>query len=114
MQSQMPEESKGLRSLRLANLNDPYSWSSRMADARPGGNVRVDPSWMNKNQSEIDDTLAHELTHVDQFRRSGLLDSLRMMSEQLLPYDARPSEKEAFAVTRRRRNNRVDRVLPKE
>lgn len=65
-----------------------------------GSSILVNPNAMPTSQDELDDVMAHELTHIQQRKRMGLP---RYLFEQkvrpwLAPYAERPLEQEAMQV----------------
>lgn len=82
------------------------------AGASPITGVVYNPELMPYAQEDIDDLLAHEVTHMKQFNRPFAYP--KMILEMLLPYRSRPHEKEAYDVAEKRRQYRRDINLPKD
>ena len=103
----IPVEPMGWLDRLIAGTKDRLSPGSRVqALAHPmSGKVSYSPRAMeNQSQAEVEDTLAHELTHVRQGKEAygakSLLGRLgvaaKSLMEPTLPYGQRPDELEAF------------------
>lgn len=111
MKASMPQQANA------ANVG-PMNWLERMiapegADAitLPLGRVAYDPAKVGSQQADVDDVLAHELTHVKQGQNRSWMDALKAFMPGPAYLD-RPDEKEAFGVEARRQAKRKDIELP--
>lgn len=81
-----------------------------VAETSPVRRITYDPQALPEHQADVDDVLAHELTHVKQF----LLDMINTRKNQGKSYMERPHEIEAFQKETDRRVKRRDVELPKD
>lgn len=111
MATQMPEK------FAQANITPMSNWDRWMmpgtAGYQDGRNIRVNlHSVEGQPQQLLDDTLAHELTHVGQTPQPGLVQrfvkTLTSIPEPETPYFLRPDELEAYGAEDRRRWMRQD------
>src|SRR5438874_3240445 len=117
MKTQMPEEMNSVNSLGPANWFERQIMpDNALAITLPFGRVAYNPTMLDSTQStqsEADDTLAHELTHIRQANRTGILEKLQNLFSPPRAYEDRPDEEEAFQIERVRQVKRRDIKLPK-
>jgi hypothetical protein len=85
------------------------------ASTGPFGGIQYNPENIPQTQAGVDDMLAHELVHVRQMKKMGLLEKAQnSVANMLTPYRNRPMEQEAYGNELRRQQMRQDIQLPKE
>lgn len=116
LRSEMPKEAAGVSSLGPMNVVERLLLPRAQAVTWPWGrvayqraNIEADPEMV----ADPTDMLAHELTHVGQSQRQGILGSLWKSIVAPREYQARDYEVEAFDTEQKRRAARRDiELLP--
>ena len=112
-QIEMPEEAKAVRKLR------PMSWMDRLvvppgalAATYPWNTIIYDKDAIQRDKMPLDDLLVHELTHVGQGQKEGLIGMLMKIISADPEYMNRDYEQEAFKAEGARKVRRGDIALP--
>ena len=117
---EMPNEVAAManRKLRPMNRLEKALWGrSAAALTYPNGTVTYNRPMADAAKIKPEDLLAHELKHVGQINKRGLLGQLFQLLSQQQPYMQRPDEIEAYAQERKHFGNRrrtTDVQLPTE
>lgn len=119
LKTQMPKESAALRGWGPMNEYEKSSYPEATAVASPFDmSIGYNPNMLPEHQSDVDDTFAHELTHIGQFNKALPLRILRALqggvADYFTPYHNRPDEQEAFGKMLQRQLTRRDIKLPKD
>lgn len=104
MQMEMPKEAAGVAKLTPMNWLERRMKPGAQAIAWPWGRIAFNPQTMGNMRP--DDLLAHELIHIRQRQRQGLLGNIMSLVTAPSDYQARSYEKEAFAYEKARANRR--------
>lgn len=108
LKSEMPKEAAGA-SLAPMNLLERFLLpDDAVAVTWPWGRIAYDQAGIEASGERMDDILAHELTHVGQNQREGLLRSFLGPLFESRDYLDRPHELEAFRTEGRRKARRRD------
>jgi hypothetical protein len=101
-QYEMPNESKGVNNLRPMNmLERMYYGPTVNAATYPGGSIALNRQNIEKNKINMDNLLVHELTHIGQGQRGGIMKSYAEGGSMDMP----PYEREAYDAENNRMNN---------
>lgn len=106
---EMPEETMATRKVRQMNLLERFMQPQAVGITWPWGTIALNRELINPD--ELGDTLVHELTHIGQRRKSGLVKHLKEIMMASPEYLARPYEQEALAAEQQRKIRRGDVYL---
>lgn len=74
----------------------------------PLGNISLNRGAIERDKQNLDDVLTHELTHVGQGSKAGILGNFKNIMSAPKDYNLRPMEKEAFQAEQDRKVIRND------
>lgn len=110
--SEMPHEAAATNRVRSMNFIEKYLEPRADAITWPWGTIALNKELIGKNKADIGDILAHELTHVGQRKKSGLMKHWAETITAPKEYLARPHEQEALEAETRRPVRHGDIRLP--
>ena len=111
-QIEMPTEAAGVRAIRPMNWLEQRLKPGAAAITWPWNTIAYDKGRIQSGQQDLGDLLVHELTHVGQQQRQGLLKTLVDILTASDEYLARPYEQEALKAESSRKVRRGDIELP--
>lgn len=111
----MPSETTATNKVRPMNWLEKYAVPGADAVTWPWGTIALNKDVMDKNKSNLGDVLTHELTHVGQGQKTGIIGNLRNTLNAPASYLARPNEQEAFGAEASRNVRRGDiQLIPEK
>lgn len=106
---EMPNETMATNRVRPSNFIERALMPNAQAVTYPWGTIALNRKSIEDTQSDLGDVLAHELTHIGQNRKSGMLggiwDNFRQRGSN---YGAKDYEQEALEAESQRKVRRFD------
>lgn len=106
---EQPDLMRRTKKIRPMNWYEKFALKGADAITWPWGTIAMNKDAMKKNNSNLGDVLAHELTHIGQ--KSGILGNMRRMLPGAPSYLARPDEQEAFQAENERYKHMATRDI---
>lgn len=113
----MPAETASManRTIRPMNaLEEALMGQEALAITHPNGTIAYNRAAAERAGTNPDELMAHELTHVGQINKRGLLGQLAAMLTQTQPYMERPDERAAYDAEAKVGRRTRDINLPAE